>query len=119
MDVVDGPHGPVADHLTSIGREPSVVLTSCDLVTGVDLVGADGEVPAAGVDLACVDAGLLAALVEAFDGFVGRRHQQALVAGLASFPPRGDAGSFHLIQGAAVESAIGFVHLGDSDVTAA
>ena len=52
MDVVDGPHGPVADHLAAIGDEASFVLTSGDLVADVNLVDANGEMPAGGFDLA-------------------------------------------------------------------
>ena len=116
-DVVNGSNGPVADHLTPIGREPPFVLTGRDLVAGMNLGDTHGEMPAAGVDLASVDAGLLAALVEAFGCFVGRRHQQTLVAGPSAFPPGSDAGSFHLIQGARVEPAVLLVDLGDGDVT--
>ena len=115
--MVNAPHGPVADHLTPIGREPPFVLTGRDLVAGMNLVGANGDVSAAGVDFISVDAGLLAALVEAFGCFVGRRHQQTLVAGPSAFPPGSDAGSFHLIQGARVEPAVLLVDLGDGDVT--
>ncbi len=119
LDVVDGPYGSVADHLAAIGPEPSLVLAGDDVVADVNLVGADGEMPARRVDLAGFDPGSLAALVEAFGCFVGRRHQQALVAGLSAFPPRGHAVSFHLITGAAVDPAVFFVDLDDGDVTSA
>ncbi len=69
------------------------------------------------VDLAGFDAGPLTALVESFSGFVGRCHQQRLLASGAKFPPAIDAGSFHLRDRAAVEPAVGLIDLRNRDVT--
>ena len=73
-------------------------------------------VAAVGVDLAGLDAVLLAALVQHRDGFVGGCHQQHVIAGLTVLPPGVDGGSFHLSCRTAMQAIMRVVDLEDIDV---
>ena len=102
MDVIDCPRRSVTDHLAPIGHQPTVVVTSGDLVAATNAVWAGADVWGCFVDVAHVDALLLASLVESFDGLVVRRHQQHGVAVGAVLPPPPDGGALHLCRRAAV-----------------
>ena len=118
---VDGPHGPVADHLAAVGDEAAVVAAGWRSRRRRRRARRRrSSVAAVGVDLTGVEARLLAAVVEPLGGLVGRCHQQA-----PSCPPgvaptrRATAARSIWLEGAAVEAAVGVVDVGDVDVTAA
>ena len=58
-------------------------------------------------------------MVEFVDGVVGRRHQQRSSTGFSFDPPAGDRGGAHAVLGAAVDTAVVVVQLGDVGVAAA
>lgn len=118
MDLVDGPHGAVLDRHPTIGDQSAVVVPGGDLVSDEDPVRSDGCRWPACVEFAMADASVLAAGVESFGCFVGRRHQQSRFPAGTQFPPSGDGLPFHLCHGAAVESSVLFVEVSDGDVAA-
>ena len=78
--------------------------------------------PAAGPALrrvAAADSVALAALIQPFDGLVGRCHQRDRLGFGAARRPPGDGGALHLIDGAAAEPAVGVVVVRDRHVAAA